>query len=169
MFIEKYEEMKLDSLMDYFCNVLNISPGASINSNINPQFYEKYYKIWKLQLNNYQYYDQEYFFDCYINATSIQNLFLQNGFLLNYTRFKHYFARDIMNHPYDEDEDEDESQSEELSETDSNYSVTSGRVRQIYQFSPPRFIDESVPKRLRFNDDINVIKLDPRLPVDHVM
>ncbi|RLV94907.1 hypothetical protein JA1_001455 [Spathaspora sp. JA1] len=164
MFIEKYEEMKLDSLMDYFCNLFNVSQGISINQTNNPQFYEKYYRIWKLQLNDYQYYDQEYFFDCYINATTIQNLFLQNGFLLNYTRFKHYFTRDIMNHPYDGEEEEEEEPEDIV--IDSDYSTSKGRVRQVYEYTPAQFVD--IPKRLRFDDDIK-IKLDGRLPVDHVM
>ena len=58
--MEKYEEIKLEELIDFLNNLINLRLDA-IKDLYNPSVYKMYYKIWKLNINNYRYYDEEYF------------------------------------------------------------------------------------------------------------
>ena len=60
LFMEKYEEIKLEELIDFLNNLINLRLDA-IKDLYNPSVYKMYYKIWKLNINNYRYYDEEYF------------------------------------------------------------------------------------------------------------
>ena len=112
LFMEKYEEIKLEELIDFLNNLINLRLDA-IKDLYNPSVYKMYYKIWKLNINNYRYYDEEYFFDYFNNSFSnLENVLLQNGFLLNYKKFTHYFSKDLTN--YDDDEEEDEEEEDSL-------------------------------------------------------
>ncbi|KAG7661828.1 uncharacterized protein J8A68_004654 [[Candida] subhashii] len=184
LFVEKYEEMKIEGLVDYFHNIINLNENCP---EVNPKLYNKYYKIWKLNVKNYRYYDQDYFFDIYFND---DDSLVLNAFIINFFRFKYYFTKDIMNEQYDDDDDDDddnEQEQEEIQEQprklvalESNESYRLDRKKPI--ISPKRIprqmndiIDDislelsHIKKQLRFSDDINVIKVNRCLPVDQVI
>ena len=53
-------------------------------------------------------------FDYFNNSFSnLENVLLQNGFLLNYKKFTHYFSKDLTNYDDDEEEDEEQDNDEE--------------------------------------------------------
>lgn len=157
IFIEKFEEIKLEGLIDYFNNFLNLAGAVNMN---NPQFYEQYYKIWKFKSEDYLSYHEEYFFAYFNNGgkapVSVEHILLQNGFLINYARFRSYFAHDALNY---QDEWEDDVSTV-------NTSCTSSR--QLLSGIPSMVLD-STPKHLRFNEEVDLISINRLLPVDHVL
>ncbi|KAI3406204.2 hypothetical protein KGF56_001046 [Candida oxycetoniae] len=119
IFVEKFEELKLEELVDFFYSFFNQKYSSHKLKRLeNPFLYETYYRIWRLQANNYVYYEEEYFFDYFNNGgkslTSIEHVFLQNGFLVNYARFVSYFANDASS--YCDETDEESEELEELEE-----------------------------------------------------
>lgn len=178
LFVEKFEETKLEELIDYMNNLINLKENCIKNLD-NPMIYTKYYKIWRLCLSNYRFYEEEYFFDYFNNSYSnFESVLLQNAFLINYKKFVHYFSKDIVTYDEEDDEDDDDEEDveeeceEELDEINHepespllHYQVTSNTT-------PELLLDSSLnetPKLLRFNDDISVIKINRYLPVDHVL
>ncbi|CAK9439213.1 uncharacterized protein LODBEIA_P34370 [Lodderomyces beijingensis] len=181
IFIEKYEELKLEELIDRFYAFLNCKTTptqALLAKVVNPGLYDKYYKIWRLDAKDFAYYDEEYFFDYFNNggksATSIEHLILQNGFLINYKRFVFYFTRDIASYCDDseDDDDEDEGEGEASASFDSDLDKTLDfSVEHIEEVSNSISLDPltHTPKSLRFNDEIDIININRYLPVDHVL
>lgn len=185
LFMEKYEEIKLEELIDFLNNLINLRLDA-IKDLYNPSVYKMYYKIWKLNINNYRYYDEEYFFDYFNNSFSnLENALLQNGFLLNYKKFTHYFSKDLTN--YDDDEEEDEEQDNDEEELDANDKIKDDSLcHNDTAPSSPNYAykcedtdnqqllldpldQDHIPKLLRFNEDIDIININRYLPVDHVL
>lgn len=181
LFVEKYEEMKVESFVDYFHNVLNLKEKCHTT---DPKLYHKYYKIWKLQIKNYRYYDEEYFFEQYFTD---QDSLVMNSFILNFSWFVNYFARDIMNKPYEDDYDEDDADVATDGSNGMDQIINERHNRQKqpladepFSISQPKnslVLKERIEplelshkeKRLRFNEDINVININRCLPVDQVI
>ncbi|KAI5949465.1 hypothetical protein KGF57_004675 [Candida theae] len=157
IFIEKFEEIKLEGLIDYFNNFLNLSGVVDLN---NPHFYEQYYRIWKFRAEDYLSYHEEYFFAYFNNGgkapVSAEHILLQNGFLINYARFRSYFAYDVLSYEDDWEEFSDPVKSNHISSSRQSFS------------SIPSMVLESKPKRLRFNEEVDLISINRHLPVDHV-
>ncbi|KAI5961160.1 hypothetical protein CANMA_003934 [Candida margitis] len=159
IFIEKFEEIKLENLIDYFNNFLNLA--GNVNSLHNPHFYEQYYKIWKFKAEDYLSYHEEYFFAYFNNGgkapVTAEHILLQNGFLINYARFRSYFAYDALH--YEDEWEEDNCDEVSQSSTPS---------RQGSVGIPPMVLD-SAQKHLRFNEEVDLISINRLLPVDHVL
>ncbi|KAI5952630.1 hypothetical protein KGF54_003497 [Candida jiufengensis] len=182
IFIEKFVELRLENLIDYFHNFLNQNQNIFKKSSLldNPLFYEKYYKIWKLDINDYKFYEEEYFLDYFNNAgkssASVEHIMLQNGFLINYRRFVSYFTKDVSNY-YDDDDDDDDDDDEEKKEDEEDLSTPYSQLSAYDDNSRNNSIDSNLsldslthtPKCLRFNEDINIIKINRYLPVDHIL
>lgn len=190
LFMEKYEEIKLEELIDFLNNLINLRLDSVKDLN-DPSVYKIYYKIWRLSINNYRYYDEEYFFDYFNNSFSnLENILLQNGFLLNYKRFTHYFSKDLTN--YDDDDDDDDEQDndediigkEELALVENinddisyqnNTAPNSPNYAYKYENTDTQQLlldpldQDHIPKLLRFNEDIDIININRYLPVDHVL
>ena len=139
IFIEKYEEIKLENLIDHFHLFLNHRlAGCSYQKLENPKFYDKYYTIWKLDSRDYIHYDEEYFFDYFNNggksATTMEHIILQNGFLANYRRFVASFASDAKNYNNDTDVEDEDVEDEDLQDREDNrnnaidFNVSEGNV-----------------------------------------
>ncbi|CAI5758268.1 unnamed protein product [Candida verbasci] len=156
LFIEKYEEIKLEELIGYLNNHLQFQ----VKDLLNPNLYLKYYKIWKYDLQNYKYYEEEYFFDYFSRNITTSNILLQNAFLINYKRFIKYFTIDLKN--YEDDEDDEDDQIIEEETNGPNYTTK-------YDTIEIDSIDDHIPKSLRFNDDIDIININRFLPVDHIL
>lgn len=158
IFIEKFEEVKLESLIDYYNNFLNLT--GSIESLDNPQFYDQYYRIWKFKAEDYLTYHEEYFFAYFNNGgkapVHTEHILLQNGFLTNYARFRSYFAYDVLSYA-----DDGEDISEPVNALPEYISQTLLDI--------PSMVLDSKPKRLRFNEEVDLISINRHLPVDHVL
>ncbi|KAG5419321.1 hypothetical protein I9W82_003088 [Candida metapsilosis] len=157
IFIEKYEEVKLEGLIDYFNNVLNLAGPVDLN---NPHFYEQYYRVWKFKAEDYLSYHEEYFFAYFNNGgkapVSVEHIMLQNGFLINYARFRSYFVYDALN--YEDD----------WEEVPTGLGTPRSSSRQSFSGIPSMVLD-SKPKQLRFNEEVDLISINRFLPVDHVL
>ncbi|KAI5967832.1 uncharacterized protein KGF55_000064 [Candida pseudojiufengensis] len=181
IFIEKYVEIKLENLIDFFYNFLNLNQimFKKFETLQNPNLYDKYYKIWKLDKNDFKFYEEEYFLEYFHNSgksiTTIEHIMLQNGFLINYRRFVQYFTKDFPNYYDDEEIEDDEEEKEETKHKQSNYTYTS--LSNYDALSRNNSIDSNLsldsltytPKCLRFNEEINVININRYLPVDQVL
>ncbi|KAL6453047.1 hypothetical protein SBY92_000392 [Candida maltosa Xu316] len=162
LFTEKYEEVKLEELIDFLNNLFNLKV-TSIKNLSNPMIYNMYYKIWKLNLSNYKFYEEEYFFDYFTNSfTNLESVLLQNGFLINYKRFVHYFSKDMTNYEDEDDEDEDTEEEDiesNTSEVEDSYDYTESKYEYGSQEETPDLMldafEKTVPKSY--------------LPVDHVL
>ncbi|RCK64709.1 hypothetical protein Cantr_00298 [Candida viswanathii] len=175
LFVEKFEETKLEALIDFLNNLINLRV-SSIKDLEKPTIYSRYYRIWRLGLTNYRFYEEEYFFDYFNNSYSnLESVLLQNGFLINYKKFVHYFSKDLTNYDDDDDEEDDDEEEgeDELEDIEEEEPQSPPLHFQVTANGTPELLLDlslnETPKLLRFNDDINVININRYLPVDHVL
>ncbi|KAK6459623.1 uncharacterized protein RJT20DRAFT_17586 [Scheffersomyces xylosifermentans] len=199
LFIDKFEEMKIDAFFDHTTSFLtHFEDFKDYGLLTNPNMYEKYMKIWKLDKPNYKYYGKDYFIEDYFgifkyypakeSTQSKVDLHLRAGFLMNFDKFYTYYGRDLKSGKlqYDDDDSSDESDYEEEYSTKDNEDLESfnlystGSSNYTYRSSTSSESSTSDSRRsstksadekyksLRFNDQVDIVSIDIYEPVNYV-
>ncbi|KAK6465762.1 hypothetical protein DFJ63DRAFT_316932 [Scheffersomyces coipomensis] len=159
--IEKYESIKIDSLLDYFLDFNSKSSSHNKPNDDdkmgnyfimgrllhNPKFYDRYKIIWKLDHLNYKYYDKSYFIDDYFNNLNYnykytyhkhdewELLLNKHQFSMNFDKFFIYYNRDLKaGRIYDDDglDDDDDNDNDEGDDIDERFGNTSSDENYDY-------------------------------------